>query len=85
MADIKRVICEDCRHWDGSSELAEAQPGTTGQCRVNPPKLDKRSGKGLWPYTEDSDWCRMGDDGYPLKDELPSNRDERAIGNENSK
>lgn len=50
------ITCEDCVYWDTSPELIDAQPGT-GKCRFNPPVLDKRSGRGMWPVTEDVDSC----------------------------
>lgn len=54
---VNDMRCEDCKFWDSSAELADAQPGTTGQCRVKAPVLDKRSGRGLWPFTADDEWC----------------------------
>ncbi len=49
--------CENCRWWDNSVQLENSQADTTGACRVKPPTRDKRSGKGIWPFTEDVDWC----------------------------
>ena len=54
---MTRLTCEDCHYWDNSSQLVVSQPDTTGACRVKPPRVDKRSGKAIWPFTEDTDWC----------------------------
>lgn len=50
--------CETCRWWDSSTQSASAQPDTTGLCRVRPPVADDRTGVAVWPFTEDTDWCR---------------------------
>lgn len=49
--------CENCRYWDPSSQLTDAQPDTTGRCCYRPPYVDVARGLSLWPYTEDTDWC----------------------------
>lgn len=49
--------CEDCFYWDNSVQLDKAQPDTTGLCRREPPRVDRRTGKAMWPFTEDTDWC----------------------------
>ena len=49
--------CETCRWWDSSCQKAHFQPNTTGACRVNPPRLDRMTGVGIWPFTGDTDWC----------------------------
>lgn len=50
-------LCENCRFWDTSTQLDAAQPDTTGACRHHAPKVDRRTGIALWPFTEISDWC----------------------------
>lgn len=47
--------CEDCRFWDNSSSLRDAE--NTGQCRILPPRAERHTGRAVWPYTEDTDWC----------------------------
>ena len=55
---MPRKVCDTCRHWDNSATFADAEPGFTGLCRVRPPVVDPiRPGMGLWPFTEDNDWC----------------------------
>lgn len=49
--------CETCRWWDSAIQLSDAEPDTTGACRVRPPVADDRSSKARWPFTEDVDWC----------------------------
>lgn len=49
--------CEDCRFWDASTQDGNAQPDTTGLCRINPPALAPLTAKGWWPFTSDTDWC----------------------------
>ena len=49
-------ICETCRWWDTSISQHDA-PDTTGVCRRWPPGFDDRTGKAVWPFTEDIDWC----------------------------
>lgn len=49
--------CESCRYWDASEQLVNAQPDTTGACRVLPPRLDRETHEGIWPFTQDTDWC----------------------------
>jgi hypothetical protein len=53
----KEMSCENCRWWDSSMQLSSAQIDTTGACRVQPPKLHKFTGEGVWPFTNDIDWC----------------------------
>lgn len=50
-------ICEDCKFWDNSTQQRDAQPDTTGLCRINPPIVSKHTGEGIWPFTSDTDWC----------------------------
>ena len=52
-------FCETCRFWDPSTQLKDADPDTTGICRINPPVADgvRYYGRPLWPFTEDTDWC----------------------------
>jgi hypothetical protein len=49
--------CENCKWWDNSVQLEKAQADTTGLCRQLPPRRDKRTGRAVWPFTEDTDWC----------------------------
>jgi len=28
------------------------------RCAILPPVAGKRTGRAVWPYTEDTDWCR---------------------------
>ena len=49
--------CETCVWWDLSTQHRDAQPDTSGACRVASPRLDRRSGHGIWPFTDQSDWC----------------------------
>ena len=48
--------CEDCQYWDNSAQL-DKDGEDTGQCRVNPPRLQKCTGRAVWPFTEADDWC----------------------------
>lgn len=50
-------LCEDCRWWDNSVQSATAPSDTTGVCRFNPPRADKRDHSAIWPFTKDGDWC----------------------------
>jgi len=54
-AEVRR--CEDCMYWDNSVQRVNSQADTTGACRIKPPKIDKRTGGAMWPFTEDTDWC----------------------------
>lgn len=56
-SEPKSSRCEDCIYWDSSSQLRDAQPDTTGMCRIHAPRIDKRTGAGVWPFTHDTDWC----------------------------
>jgi hypothetical protein len=47
--------CEHCRWWDNSSSLRDNDD--TGQCRIKPPAVNKRTGEAVWPYSESGDWC----------------------------
>lgn len=55
--DAQTKCCDTCRFWDNSTQLGSAEPDTTGQCRIRPPKVSKITGRAVWPFTEDSDWC----------------------------
>jgi hypothetical protein len=58
--DLGRVRCEDCRFWDTSSSLRDEED--TAVCRRHAPfAVDDRSGRAMWPYTEDIDWCAEGE------------------------
>ena len=47
--------CETCRWWDNSASLRDHED--SGQCRVLPPRTNKRTGTAMWPFTEHNDWC----------------------------
>ena len=49
--------CEHCRWWDSSVQRNGAQPDTTGLCRFLPPRINEVTGRAMWPFTEDVDWC----------------------------
>lgn len=49
--------CEDCEFWDNSTQLANAESDTTGQCRFNPPDSVDLTGAAIFPFTEFGDWC----------------------------
>ena len=49
--------CEDCKFWDNSTQHGQAEPDTTGICRVLPPTADERDCTARWPFTADTDWC----------------------------
>lgn len=55
------IMCEDCRYWDTSSQLALEDPDSTGRCIRHAPFVDMRTGQGVWPHTEDSDRCGEGE------------------------
>ena len=56
MSDVA-IHCENCKWWDNSVQLTGAQAETTGLCRAGSPQRDKRSGRAVWPFSEDTDWC----------------------------
>lgn len=62
--------CELCRFWDSSEQLDRALPDTTGLCRRLPPKLNKITGRAMWPFSEEGDWCGSYDID-PSKDKSP--------------
>lgn len=54
------MTCEECFYWDSSTQLRDADPDTTGQCRKRAPSMDTTYGSpqvAMWPITEDADWC----------------------------
>ena len=53
-------VCATCRHW--RPETSGEKAGGWGQCRRMPPAMppiqdDKLVHVGVWPHTQDSDWC----------------------------
>lgn len=52
------LTCSNCVSWDSSTQLVHAQPDTTGACRHRAPVIDKITGAGRWPFTDQDDWCR---------------------------
>lgn len=60
------VRCEDCRFWDNSSHATEEDDN--GVCRRHAPSaVDDRTGRAMWPYTRDNDWCAEGEPDPDLK------------------
>lgn len=56
MTDKPPEKCIDCRFFDSSTFLNEGE--NTGLCRVRAPRIDKTTGRAMWPFVEDDDWCR---------------------------
>lgn len=50
-------ICENCKWWNNGVSSALPEHEDTGRCVVNPPKINKRTGLGIWPMTEPGDTC----------------------------
>lgn len=57
MSDEPTTCCENCRWWDTSVQWGQDQAGVTGLCRVNPPIVNYMTGRAMWPFTDDADWC----------------------------
>lgn len=47
--------CRFCKFYDTSASLGDNP--YSGQCRGSTPGHDDRTGKAVWPMTEDYDWC----------------------------
>jgi hypothetical protein len=69
--DRSLLPCENCRWWDNSHEHWDAQLGTTGRCEILPPVTAERTGRAVWPYTDDTDWWGS----FKLRSEAESERD----------
>ena len=54
---MRVISCETCRFWDTSVSSGEDDKDRTGRCAVNPPSVDYRTGRGLWPITDADDYC----------------------------
>lgn len=48
--------CGTCRFWDNSTQHRD-RPDESGLCRKRPPRRFSCTGMGVWPLTEDADWC----------------------------
>lgn len=51
-------ICESCHWWNNGVSSALKGHEDTGRCVVRPPRMDKRTGLAVWPFTEPGDTCR---------------------------
>lgn len=56
------VSCSQCKFWDLAVQSADADSDTTGRCiRHAPSAVDDRTGRAMWPITDQEDRCFEGE------------------------
>lgn len=50
------IKCKVCKFWDKSAD----DKLEDGLCRILPPVANSALGRGLWPYTQETDSCGAG-------------------------
>ena len=59
------IFCGHCPMWESfpwdekCDDCEKKHESTRGLCRANPPAI-KSDGRGVWPVTNNDDWCSKG-------------------------